>query len=85
MTDPWGPDNELGRSYDFVGQLPASQFWNQASFLNSIGSHLNKSNDFTVVDVTGFASEHVAIVQDFLNGLSEAAQSTIVRTGFNPL
>ena len=39
--------DNLGRTYDAVGQPGASQFWNEEQFLKSIDDHLLKSNDTT--------------------------------------
>jgi hypothetical protein len=74
--------DNLGRSYDALGSPAASQYWNQSQFLRSIGSHLLKSNDFTVVDLTGFTSEQVGAVSGYVDSLSAEMQARIVRIGF---
>jgi hypothetical protein len=70
-----------GRTYDFVGDPRASQFWD-GSFLDSVEGHLLKSNDYTVVDVTGFSPEHVAEVARFLDGLPADSAAKIIKLGF---
>jgi hypothetical protein len=46
--------DELGRTYDALGNPKASKFWNRKKFFESIKHHLRKSNDFTVIDLTDF-------------------------------
>src|SRR5579885_1517160 len=43
--------DDLGRTYDALGDPRASQFWDEKRFLSSIDHHLLKSNDFTVIDL----------------------------------
>ena len=73
--------DDLGRSYDFMGQPKASQFWNPERFFASLRDHLLKSNDFTVVDLRGFAPQHAAAVQDFIRQLPETDQRRIIHLG----
>lgn len=74
--------DDLGRSYDALGNPAASAHWNQGQFLRSIDSHLLKSNDFTVIDLTGFTPRQVGIVSAYVDSLSPASQARIVRIGF---
>jgi hypothetical protein len=74
--------DDQGRRYDALGSPGASTFWNEKEFLYSIDSHLLKSNDFTVIDLTGFKPEQVNAVRDYLDGLPAVAQSKIIRIGF---
>jgi Pretoxin HINT domain len=74
--------DQFGRTYDALGSPAASQFWNPEEFLSSIDSHLLKSNDFTVVDLTGFSGEQINVVTDFINSLPQASQAKIIRIGF---
>jgi len=74
--------DDLGRSYDALGTPAASAHWNERQFLRSIDSHLLKSNDFTVVDLTGFTRGQVGTVSGYVNSLSTEMQSRIVRIGF---
>ena len=72
----------LGRTYDALGTPAASQFWNAEQFTNSIASHLLKSNDFTVIDLTGFTSGQIAEVNAYLGTLSDAQLARIIKVGF---
>lgn len=74
--------DELGRSYDAMGEPKASQYWNEQKFLRAIDKHVQKSNDFTVIDLTDFAPEHIEIVRDYVNSLPPKARETIIRIGF---
>jgi hypothetical protein len=65
----------LGRTYDRLGTPAASRFWNATQFTNSIATHLLKSNDFTVVDLTGFTPAQIADVNQYLGTLSEESAS----------
>lgn len=73
--------DDLGRSYDFLGNPRASQYWNEGDFLDSIDDHLLKSNEFTVIDLTGFTPEQVDIVRSHLDGLSSEEQGRVLRIG----
>ena len=74
--------DELGRTYDAIGVPKASQFWNEKQFLNSIDEHLLKSNDFTVIDLTGFTPEQIETVRSYLSTLTEEQLTRIIRIGF---
>lgn len=74
--------DDLGRSYDALGTPNASKFWNQKEFLASIDGHLLKSNDFTVIDLTGFTPAQIAAVNSHLATLTPAQLSRIIRIGF---
>ena len=74
--------DQLGRAYDALGSPAASQFWNEQQFLGSISDHLLKSNDFTVIDLTGFTNEQINIVRNYINGLPPAQQARVIRIGF---
>jgi DNA-binding transcriptional MerR regulator len=74
--------DDLGRSYDAVGDPQASRYWNEGLFLRSIDQHLLKSNHFTVVDMTGFTPEQIAAVRRHLDGLTAKEQAKIIRIGF---
>jgi len=72
----------LGRTYDALGTPAASRFWNAAQFMNSIASHLLKSNDFTVIDLTGFTQAQIGQVNAYLATLTAAQLARIIRVGF---
>jgi hypothetical protein len=74
--------DQFGRTYDALGNPKASQFWNEQQFLNQIDKHLLKSNDFTVVDLTGFTDAQITTVKSYINSLPAASQAKIIRIGF---
>jgi hypothetical protein len=74
--------DDLGRSYDALGTPKASQFWNEKQFLNSIDGHLLKSNNFTVIDLTGFTPAQIAAVNKHLATLTPAQLARIIKIGF---
>lgn len=74
--------DDLGRTFDALGTPSASQYWSQTEFLASIDRHLLKSNDFTVVDLTGFTTEKIGIVSNHIAGMPTDIQQTIIRVGF---
>jgi hypothetical protein len=74
--------DDLGRTYDAFGHPNASKFWNPKEFFRSLDRHLLKSNDFTVIDLTGFDPAHIAAVEKYLAVLSPARLATIIRIGF---
>ena len=73
--------DDLGRSYDFLGTPQASNYWNPTQFFRSIRAHLLKSNDFTVVDLSGFSDDQVQTVRQYLGQLSAADQARIIQVG----
>ncbi len=74
--------DDLGRTYDALGKPIASNFWNETEFLASIDSHLLKSNNFTVIDLTGFTPAQIAAVESHLATLTSEQLVRIVRIGF---
>ena len=75
--------DDFGRTFDALGGGSlASQFFKPQEFFDSIRGHLLKSNDFTVIDLTGFTSSQIAQVRTFLNGLSQSELDRIIRIGF---
>lgn len=74
--------DDLGRTFDALGDPAASQFWNAKKFFRAIDKHLRKSNDFTAIDLTGFTPSQIAEVRKYLDGLSKAQLDTIIRIGF---
>ena len=73
--------DDLGRSHDFLGTPQASTYWSPTQFFRSIRAHLLKSNDFTVVDLSGFSADHVQAVRQYLGHLSEADQARVIQVG----
>jgi hypothetical protein len=45
-------------------------------------SHLLKSNNFTVIDLTGFTAEHIAAVKKHLATLKPEQLARIIKVGF---
>ncbi|HSR54181.1 MAG TPA: hypothetical protein VLV83_25410 [Acidobacteriota bacterium] len=74
--------DDLGRTYDALGDPAASPFWNEKEFLDAIDTHLLKSNDFTVIDMTGFTPDQVRTVGSYLDSLPGHLQAKIIRIGF---
>ena len=71
-----------GRTYDVLGVPAASKYWNEKAFTRAINEHLLKANDFTVIDLTGFTPEQIAIVQRHLGTLKPEQLLRIIRLGF---
>lgn len=75
-----------GRTYDQIGNPAASRFWDRPGapqrFFDSITDHLNKSIDFTLIDLTGFSPQSVADITAWVNSLPPAQQAKILRIGF---
>lgn len=74
--------DDAGHSYDQLGHPRASQFWNKDEFLDSIDSHLLKSNNFTIIDLTGFTPQQIEIVRKYIQSLSQELQDRILTVGF---
>jgi RHS repeat-associated protein len=71
-----------GRSYDFLGDPAASAYFSERRFTQSIANHLRKSNDFTVVDLTGFTEAQQGAVSSYLDSLPASEQARLIRIGF---
>jgi hypothetical protein len=70
--------DSAGKTYDALGTPKAYQYFGDGkAFIRSIGNHLNKSNDFTVVDLTGASESQINTIQGYVNGLSKDAQGKI--------
>ncbi|TLF92277.1 hypothetical protein FEK35_30845 [Nocardia cyriacigeorgica] len=74
--------DDLGRHYDALGDGSNSQHFKLDQFTNSIDKHLLKSNDFTVIDMTGYTPQQIADVSKYVNSLPPASQEKIIRVGF---
>jgi hypothetical protein len=73
--------DDLGKSYDALGGFDP-KFFNEKSFLRQIDKHLLKSNDFTVIDLTGFSQAQIDAVRRHLSTLSPEQLKRIIRIGF---
>jgi hypothetical protein len=74
-----------GRTYDQMGDPKASQYWNPRSaqkFYRAIDAHLNKSMDFTVIDLTGFSEQSASDITSYVDSLPADLQAKIIRIGF---
>lgn len=69
-------------SRDLVEYVYMEGIPNEQEFLNSIDEHLLKSNDFTVIDLTGFTEEQIGTVRAYINNLPAESQSKIISVGF---
>lgn len=74
--------DDLGHTYDAMGDGTKSQFFNLQQFTSSIDSHLLKGNDFTVIDMTGYTPEQIDAVSNYVNGLPASSRAVIRRVGF---
>jgi hypothetical protein len=74
--------DDLGRTYDAMGDGTKAKYLRLPSFTRSIDHHLNKGNDFTVIDLTGYSREQITAITNYVNTLPAEKQSTIVRVGF---
>jgi hypothetical protein len=78
--------DNLGRTYDQIGNPNASRFWDRPgapqAFYDSINAHLNKSMDFTLIDLTGFSEQSAADITAYVDSLPADLQAKIVRIGF---
>jgi hypothetical protein len=74
--------DDLGRTYDAMGDGTKSRYFNLQQFTSSIDSHLLKGNDFTLIDMTGYTPEQIAAVKAYVDGLPAPSQALIRRVGF---
>jgi hypothetical protein len=70
--------DQFGKTYDAMGTPKASQYWNEKAFIDAIDTHLLKSNDFTVIDLVGFTTEQISVVELYVRSLSIELQSKII-------
>ena len=73
--------DDFGRSYDALGGFDP-KFFNEKSFLRQIEKHLLKSNDFTVIDLTGFSQAQIDVVRRHLSTLRPEQLKRIIQIGF---
>jgi hypothetical protein len=74
--------DDLGRTYDAMGDGTKSKYFNLDDFTDSIDGHLLKGNDFTVIDMTGYTADQLGAVRQYVDALSAAKQAMIRRVGF---
>lgn len=74
--------DDQGRTYDALGDGTKSQYFRLDQFTRSIDSHLLKSNDFTVIDMTGYTPDQIRDVTAHLDSLPADKLAKVVRVGF---
>ncbi|WP_147296530.1 hypothetical protein [Nocardia farcinica] len=74
--------DDLGRHYDALGDGSTSQYFKLDEFTNSIDKHLLKSNDFTVIDMTGYTPQQISDVSNYISSLPSESQTKIIKVGF---
>jgi hypothetical protein len=70
-----------GRTDDALGTPAAYRFWNEKAFLSSIDRHLRKSNDFTVIDLTGASRAQIDAIRRHVGSLESELQDRILYVG----
>ena len=71
----------LGKTYDVLGEVGASQHWNPGEFFNQILKHVKKV-DVTVIDLTGFSQVQIDAVRAYIAGLPAGLAAKIKPIGF---
>jgi hypothetical protein len=71
--------DDLGRTFDAMGDGTTSQYFNLKKFKASIDHHLRKGNTFTVIDMTGYTIDQISAVRAYVDTLPA---SGIIRVGF---
>jgi hypothetical protein len=74
--------DNLGRTYDAMGDGTKAEFFQFDQFTRQIDRHLRKGNDFTVIDMTGYNADQIAAVRDYVDRLPADKQAMITRVGF---
>lgn len=74
--------DDQGRTYDALGDGSKAQYFQLAQFTRSIDSHLLKSNDYTVIDVTGYTPTQIAAIKSYVDSLPSEKTAKIIRVGF---
>jgi len=69
-------------SIDQIGDPDAAQNWNPEEFLTSIKKHVDKSNGFTIIDMTDFSDEQQDVVGTYIESLPPESQAKLRKIGF---
>jgi RHS repeat-associated protein len=69
--------DSAGKTYDAMGQPNAYKFWNPKQFFSSIMDHVNKSNDYTIIDLKGASADQIKQIQTYVGTLTKEQQGTI--------
>jgi RHS repeat-associated protein len=75
--------DSAGKSYDALGSVQAYEHFNETKFLSSIDKHLLKSNDYTVVDLTGANEAQEQAIRNHVSGLGGKLQDKVLYVGGN--
>ncbi|KAA0018528.1 hypothetical protein [Antrihabitans cavernicola] len=78
-------EDKDGNTYDQMGNPATSEHWSprvEQSFEDSVQWHLLKSNDGTMIDLTGFSEESKTAIKEYLDSLPSEQQEKILRIGF---
>jgi hypothetical protein len=71
--------DDLGRTFDAMGDGTTSKYFKFDKFKAAIDHHLRKGNTFTVIDMTGYATDQISAVRAYVDTLPSG---DIVRVGF---
>jgi hypothetical protein len=71
--------DDLGRTFDAMGDGTKSKYFKLEQFKASIDHHLLKGNTFTVIDMTGYTADQIAAVRAYVDTLPAGK---IIRVGF---
>jgi hypothetical protein len=71
--------DDLGRTFDAMGDGTKSKYFQLDRFKASIDHHLRKGNTFTVIDMTGYAADQISAVRAYVDTLPAG---NIIRVGF---
>ena len=71
--------DDLGRTFDAMGDGTKSKYFKFDQFKASIDHHLLKGNTFTVIDMTGYTAEQISTVRAYVDTLPAGK---IIRVGF---
>jgi hypothetical protein len=74
--------DDLGRTYDALGDGTKAQYLKIDQFIRQIDKHLLKRNTFTVIDLTGYRPDQIAPIKAYVDSLPAEVQAEIVRVGF---
>lgn len=77
--------DDWGRTYDAISNPKASANWarQREGFLQQITTHLRKTVNFVIIDLTGFTKQQIQEVRAFIDkNVSAADQQRIIRIGF---
>jgi hypothetical protein len=74
--------DNLGNTYDAMGDGTKSKYFNSDDFKASIDHHLLKGNTYTVIDMTGYTPDQAAEIANYVDSLPAAQQAAIRRVGF---